>query len=52
MKRFEGSPIADSTLTTQACHIKDEKVKTALKERNLRCRIDVRVQTFANAWIQ
>ena len=49
---FEAIPIADSTLATRKCHIKDEKEKTILKEITLWKRIDVRVRAFANFWKQ
>ena len=52
MKRFEASPIVDSTWATLTRHVEDEKAKSILKEIILRKWIDIRARAFANAWIQ
>ena len=49
MRRFEASPIMDSTWATLTRHVEDKKAKTILKEIILRKWIDIRARAFANA---
>ena len=52
MRHFEASPIVDSTCATLKCGVEDKKAKAVLKEIILWKWTDIRVEAFANAWIQ